>query len=195
MSIPSVTVTATEEEFAAFRKVVGNSIDKRTLDLLKLALLITPTNTADSGLDYEALPELLPKMAEGKTPPESMPETVFILFQRFLREEIHRNLKDLKPLTTLSASKWIESLETLLETFDHAKLILTTIGYEKAIFERNSLKWSRFLLEGNQVIKDALDALDKDIVNYLIQKDALACLHNLRKITVHDIWLKTASLI
>ncbi|KAM9919460.1 hypothetical protein OXX59_007920 [Metschnikowia pulcherrima] len=101
MSIPSVTVTATEEEFAAFRKIVGN--------------------------------------------------------------------------------------KTLLETFDHAKSILTTTGYEKAIFERNSLKWSRFLLEGNQVIKDALDALDKDIVNYLIQKDALACLHNLSKITVHDI--------
>ncbi|KAM9906056.1 hypothetical protein OXX79_001775 [Metschnikowia pulcherrima] len=195
MSIPSVTVTATEEEFAAFRKLVGNSIDKRTLDLLKLALLISPTNTADSGLDYEALPEILPKMAEGKTPPESMPETVFISFQRFLREEIRRTLKDLEPLTTSSASKWIDSLETLLESFDHAKSILTTIGYEKAIFERNSLKWSRFLLEGNQVIKDALDALDKDIVNYLKEKDALACLHNLSKITVHDVWSKATLLL
>ncbi|KAJ8139430.1 hypothetical protein OY671_007357 [Metschnikowia pulcherrima] len=190
MNVPSLT----EEEFATFQKLVGNNIDKKILELLKFAASASPTNTGDSGLDYETLPEKLPKMAEEKTPPESMPETVFISFKRFLGDELQRNLKDLEPLATVSAFKWIESLETLFKTFDHAKLILTTTGYEKAIFERNSLKWSRFLLEGNQVISDALEALEKEIVNYLKQKKTLVCLQNLSKITVHDIWSKATEL-
>lgn len=67
-------------------------------------------------LNYETLPGKLPKMTGEKTPPESMHETVFILFKLFSGEEIKRTLKDLEFLATVSAFEWIESLETLLET-------------------------------------------------------------------------------
>ena len=67
-------------------------------------------------LNYKTLPRKLPKMTGEKTPPESMHETVFILFKLFSGEEIKRTLKDLEFLATVSAFEWIESLETLLET-------------------------------------------------------------------------------
>lgn len=52
------------------------------------------------------------------------------------------------------------------------------------------MNWSCFVLKGNQVINDASDTLDREIVNYLKQKKAFASLKSLTKIIVPDSWPK-----
>lgn len=126
-----------------------------------------------------------------------MTETEHTLLQTEMRENIKRKLGALEPLSTVSAFKWCESFDSLFKIFEHTKLILSTEHYVKARFDKNTIEWHRFILEGNREITNACTLFDKEIKNFLIEKKLIACILSGQtedNISTRDIWLEINTL-
>ncbi|KAM9909353.1 hypothetical protein OXX69_005505 [Metschnikowia pulcherrima] len=179
-----------EQAIIAFESASGKQLSPEELSRFKVNLV---SMNGDPGASLTKLAETLTEIAEGEEI-EDVTQHDYVAFENIVNDLLEQKLKDNTALSDVTSHKWIESLESIFDRFEHSQAILTTMNYVKADLKNKKVHWDRFTFKDSRNIIHAASILDRKIVNYLTLKNLLGPLNFRNTVEVREFWEKANAL-